>query len=223
MIRSIILDMDDTLYPENQFRIGGYRAAADYLAPHVGKKRSEIISMCTDIFIRHGYRQVLSQVLDVLGAERDMLSSLIRVYRSHVPVLRLYKDAERLLKSISRTCKWVVLTDGVPKIQYRKALKLGLYNSPGEILFARELGNGTGKPDVSMYPEIMKKLCSEPDEVLAIGDNPMKDLSGAHSVGIKTVLVDRYGMMMEKDKLHADLVIKNLGVLEEILNSTGLP
>ena len=51
---------------------------------------------------------------------------------------------------------------------------------------------------------ILKKNGLEPGEVVAIGDRVIHDISGAASVGMKTVLVDRIGEGILRGWIPAD-------------------
>lgn len=52
---------------------------------------------------------------------------------------------------------------------------------------------GLQKPDIRIYEEAIKRLCTRPEEVMMVGDNMYCDVFGPHLAGLDAILIDRKG------------------------------
>ena len=103
-LSAVLLDLDDTLYPERDFVRGGFQAAAALVADASRIRSPLTASSLFNLFWQHfeqGLRgSVFDAVLSQLNIPRDptLIDELVRAYRSHEPQLTLFLDADRVLK-----------------------------------------------------------------------------------------------------------------------------
>lgn len=109
MIRLIIFDLDDTLYPEMDFVKSGFRNVSEALSRDFGFQTREIYCLLINAF-NEDRKLVFNRVLNTLGINDDAyLTKIISIYRTHEPKIQLYPDAEKMLpflkkKLLIRTC-----------------------------------------------------------------------------------------------------------------------
>lgn len=101
-----------------------------------------------------------------------------------------YDDAASTLEILSGRFRLALVTNGAPDFQALKLERSGLRRFFDAVLISGAVGYG--KPDPRIFQMAREQLGGvEPAEVLMVGDNPTRDVAGAHAAGIFAVLVDR--------------------------------
>jgi putative hydrolase of the HAD superfamily len=185
MIQALIFDLDDTLYPERDFVISGYRAVARHIADSHAFSFDEIFSAMTVTLETLGRRKVFSALLVRFPGISIPLTQLIEVYREHSPSINLFPGYLELLKDLAARCRLGIITDGLPDIQARKVRALGIGSIMDKIIYSWEYGSERGKPHPLSFSLMLESLQTDPRSALFIGDNPEKDGRGAHGVGMR--------------------------------------
>ena len=200
---AVLLDLDDTLYPEREFARGGFRAAAAVLATQVSRSSDELFELLWKPFERGVRGSIFDNALTELNVPREaiVIDELVRAYRSHEPELTLFADAERLLTVISPRYELGLLTDGPADVQRRKVKALGLQSRVESIVYSDDFGREHWKPSPIPYLELLRKMHVDPSQAVYVGDNPKKDFIGARRLGLQTVRIRRPGT--EHGHLHA--------------------
>ncbi len=212
-MRSIIFDLDDTLYSERRFVLSGFAAVARYLERQLGVPRGDSFRVLAGE-LRHGRRsRALQAVCTEFGLAEEIVPRLINVIRTHRPRLRLPAANARLLASLRPGWRIAVLTNGLPALQARKIRALGLAPLVDHVVFACE-HSAHGKPDKAPFIETLHRLGAEPHETVLVGDDPWCDIAGARRVGLRTIRLQarrrRKGVVAVAE---ADVVI---GTLSEV-------
>jgi putative hydrolase of the HAD superfamily len=70
------------------------------------------------------------------------------------------------------------------------------------------LGREKEKPSIAAYKLALKKIKSRPEETAFIGDNPLRDFSGAKKLNIKTIRILRGEYKDIKTTKDIDFTIK---------------
>ncbi|MFN6496345.1 MAG: HAD family hydrolase [Nostoc sp. DedQUE01] len=78
-----------------------------------------------------------------------------------------------------------IITNGREKLQKLKIEKLGI-EQYFEVILISEV-EGIKKPDAEIFNRALKKLEVKAGESVFIGDDPVNDIFGANSVGMKTI------------------------------------
>lgn len=217
----MLLDLDDTLYPERDFARGGFRAAAAMLSTRIERSSDELFEMLWRQFESGARGSIFNSVLAELNVPHDatLIDDLVRAYRSHEPQLTLFADADRLLElffprsalkhslmPIAATedvsvltvggMVWPryglgLLTDGPADVQRRKVKALGLQSRVEAIVYSDDFGREHWKPSPIPYLELLRKMRIDPSNAVYVGDNPKKDFLGARRLGLQTVRIRR--------------------------------
>jgi putative hydrolase of the HAD superfamily len=186
-MRGIIFDLDDTLYRRADFVRSGFDAIARYvshswrcdgdaayatlIAAHAdGRKGREFQALCQE----HRLPQ-------------SLVSTLTKVFRRHQPALELDAGVGQMLE-IFRRDGWrlAVLTNGAPDVQRRKVAALGLEPLVDAVIYAEEHALG-GKPHPAAFHAALERLGVPASRCLCIGDDPVCDIAGARSRGLRTI------------------------------------
>lgn len=196
---AIFFDLDDTLYPEREYAFSGFTAVAEAFADRLGDAGRSAERMRWLFDSEHRSR-VFNSLLVELGLKEDpmLVREMIEVYRTHRPTIRLYYDAEVMLKKLRQEYRLGLLTDGRSATQGLKIDALGLRDRFDAILITSELGPGFGKPSPRPFEFISTRLQVVGSRSMYVADNPAKDFVAPNALGWMTVQIQRV------DGLYAD-------------------
>jgi putative hydrolase of the HAD superfamily len=184
---TVAFDLDDTLYPERDYVLSGFRAVAVWAA----SRFSEPVERCFCAFKElsasgpRGY--IFNRWLDSRGAPTELVPEMVRVYREHEPVIKPFPGISDLLDSLAQKCALGLISDGFLDVQRIKLRALGIEQYFSSVIFTDQLGVDSWKPSVHPFETMLKELESHPGEAVYVGDNPEKDFFGARRLGITTV------------------------------------
>lgn len=220
VIKSVIFDLDGTLYEEKEFVISGFKAVSKYLSSKHGLNPAEILEVLISDF-KNGLRKRNFDVLLEKKELKENVKKLINVYRTHKPYISLYRDAKKVLPELSRH-KLGLITDGRKKTQENKISALGIAEYFNVIIITYAYGRDCWKPSSKSFKIALDTLGTLPEESIYVGDNPLKDFLGAKKLGIHTVRVKRrsgeYDHIKVNDEYDADYTIHNLLTLKTIID-----
>jgi putative hydrolase of the HAD superfamily len=184
MIRAIVFDLDDTLYPESDFVTSGYRAVARHVADAYGCSFKAAFTTMMTTYVTHSRRMVFPVLLKRHLNASVPLAELVEVYRQHRPRIRMFPGYSRLLQRFAREYRLGIITDGLPQVQERKVEALHLKNLMHKIIYTWEYGPEKEKPHSIAFCLMLESLQADPASALFVGDNPEKDCKGAHGAGM---------------------------------------
>jgi len=168
----VVLDLDDTLYLEKDYKESGYKAVIEYLVYLYSVPREDL-----DKTVEAG-GDVLLALANLVGVP-SVKESLLWVYRLHRPNISLTRDAEHFLKILAeRKITTLILTDGRSASQRMKLKSLGLYDYP---VFISDEFNGSVKPSLKRFKYIEEYYPSS--KFVYVGDNPRKDFFAPNKLG----------------------------------------
>lgn len=187
MFLSILFDLDETLYPYNQFVLGGFRNSAAYAFTHLGIDRREFFLKCLQEWRKQGNSgKIFNTVLKSLGIPDKHIPAFVNAFRSNKPALSPYHDAFDFISKLHGETRLGIITDGHKDVQRQKIKALGLLPYFAVTVFTEKCGRP--KPSPLPYCIALSLLGSPPPgRVVYIGDNPYKDFAGAKKLGIYTV------------------------------------
>jgi putative hydrolase of the HAD superfamily len=191
---AIIFDMDNTLYPEQQFIRSGFRAVAAEVSLRFGTPYRDGLATLLRA-LRLGSRAEALQILcAVHGLPQSAIGDLVDVIRAHDPVLHLPETTRTALRR-ARAEGWRlgVLTNGLPTTQARKVRALGIDTLVDTIVYGEEWGSGRGKPDREPFDLTRCRLNVPTAQTVFVGDDESRDIEGARQAGFRTILVRQPG------------------------------
>ena len=186
----VVVDLDDTLYPERSFHDSGFR----WIARRTGLNLDG--SALRDAYdaLRAGGRP-----LDVLSRATGVpVSTLLAWHRGHPPDIALYPDASRFLDSLrDARIPIVLLTDGRSVTQGNKIAALGLHDKLHAALISEK--TGLPKANAAAFRNAAAHLLGR-SPLYYFGDNPTKDVEHPTSLGWRVHL-----MLSRGDNVHAQI------------------
>ncbi len=98
-IKLIAFDLDDTLYPEIDFVKSGFRAVAQAVEKRFHLSCS-FYDVLWDIFMEGERNKTFDMAIQRAGvpADSQLVQDMIIIYRTHVPAITLYPDAQEILE-----------------------------------------------------------------------------------------------------------------------------
>ena len=180
MIKAVVYDLDDTLFPEASFRESGFR----FIAAYVQKNGFRI----SEKDIRAAYAEHPKKTFDML-VERYTLpfaaSDLVDLYRTHPPRIQPYRGVREILEKLKKKYALGLITDHHAGMQRNKVAALALAAYFTRIIYSED--RGTSKPDPALFEEMKEYMRCKAGEIVYVGDNEQKDFVGARAAGYITV------------------------------------
>jgi putative hydrolase of the HAD superfamily len=188
--QAVVLDLDDTLYPEAAYVRSGFRAVAARAEETLGVPAAEVEAQLLALFEAGVRGDTFDRWLAARGLGGDVaVGDLVAAYRAHPPDIDPFPEAEPLLRRLRAGGYALgVLTDGDPAVQGGKLDALGLRDAVDAVVVTGELGPDAGKPSPRGYEEILRRLGhASPGEAVYVSDNPAKDFVGARRAGMRSI------------------------------------
>lgn len=223
MIKAVIFDLDDTLYPERDYVSSGFRAVAQWSEANLGIPAASTFRELEGLLESGVRHNTFDQWLNARGLNKSLVPRLIQVYREHQPVIEPFPEATILLTTLLPQYRIGLVSDGWLDVQQRKFAALDLARYFHATVFSDEFGREAWKPNPKPFEVIMARLeCSPAADAVYVGDNPSKDFLGARRAGLASVWVCRPGafytqMAPETVEHRPDLTIASLGELPNAL------
>ncbi|MCL2877289.1 MAG: HAD family hydrolase [Acidobacteria bacterium] len=189
MIQAILFDLDDTLYPESEFALGGYRAVARAAAAPGECEYEKAFDCMQTAFRAAGRKEVFPCLLARFPGLSMTLEDMVRVYREHVPEIRLFPGYRQLLEELGKKYRMGIITDGLPAVQRGKVRALEIEKLFEKIVYSWDYGVQRQKPHSYPFSLMLEALGIPPQSALFVGDSPEKDGRGARGAGMFYVRV----------------------------------
>lgn len=176
----LLLDLDDTLFPEWDFVRSGYRAVSKHIASQTSLPAEHVYNtLCYD-HQKYGRNRIFDRVATALDLPPDRIPELIETYRSHIPAITFYPGVEAALATLRRSYRIAVVTDGAAAVQRRKAAALTLQDHVDTIVYCWDIKHP--KPSPEGFLAAAQALDADPRHALVIGDDPFLDLPAAEAM-----------------------------------------
>lgn len=185
----VVLDLDDTLYLEADYRASGLREVCRMVNSLTLQTESSAIQ--SSDFVNSN--DPLAQIGDQAGLSSNLKESLLWIYRLHAPDIQLSPEVAEAVAALESACKAVaVLTDGRSVSQRLKLKALGLSHLPAYI----SEDYGSCKPEPLRFQKVMSDFPAA--EYVYLGDNPKKDFVAPNALQWKTV-----GLLAGPQNIHS--------------------
>lgn len=192
MVTTVIFDLDDTLYPERDYCMSGFRAVAGYIAQRFpGASADFLFEKMKAEFVAENRTRTFNAALEAAGItyDRECIAKLVEVYREHRPDLKLPDVTRDVLDGLTLRYKLALLTDGYLPEQRLKVEALGIEKYFGCVIYTEELGRENWKPSPLGFQKIMYELGIEAGECVYVADNEQKDFIAPNLLGMASIKV----------------------------------
>lgn len=201
MIKAIVFDLDDTLYPEMDYVKSGFSVVAAAAKEKYGISDG-------DGKLMRLFELNKSGVFDRFSAENGLSAEaagcFVETYRNHKPNITLSDEVRDLLIALrQKGFKLGIITDGRPQGQRNKIAALGLAELTDEIIVTDELGGvAYRKPDPKAFEMMCKVFDIRPEEMVYVGDNPQKDFAVKKFLPVKTIEIRLPSRIRQNEKYY---------------------
>lgn len=219
-IKSIVFDLDDTLYNEKMFVINGFREVSLYLNKLTGLGSNIFYVYLVRDLVRNGRGSNFNSLIKYFKLTNEVnVNTLLNIYRSNGIKLTLYRDAEEILNDLNQDYAIGLITDGNSLSQSTKIKNLNICDLFDNIILTGDYGDGYGKPNGRSYLEMLAYFKHEPKQSVYVGDNPFKDFLYPNNIGMKTFRLMRgeYREVIMGSKYDAKHKIKYLSEILEFI------
>jgi len=224
MIKTIIFDLDDTLYDEIEYCRSGLRVVAEFVANLPGTPTAEnILGAFWQQFTAGNRTTVFNEALDRLKINYDkkLIDELVKVYRNHFPKITLPEDCRDILSQLNKKYTLALLTDGFLPAQRLKVQALGIEKYFKSIVYTEQLGRQFWKPSPVGFERLLENLNAEPETTAYIADNEEKDFIAPNKLGFSSIQIIRPSQLhteaSEKAQAKAQYVIYEIKQLPQLL------
>lgn len=221
MIRAVVFDLDDTLYPEISYAEDGFRKAAAILENLYGVKNAYQK-------IRTLFDEDRMGVFDRLCSSESLpekaVEDAVDTYRKNQPEkLEFYPKTKDVLQYLRQNgFKTGVITDGRPFSQRAKIRALGAEAYFDAIIVTDEIGREYRKPHPRAFEEMARKLNVRTEEMMYVGDNPQKDFAVKEYLSLKTVQIRTGGLYQDaeyRNDIVPDEIVADIREILELVRS----
>ena len=175
----VVFDLDDTLYAESDYRKSGIIYVKNFVTGLYGKNTYQCPLALDDLIASDDF---IGKIADAYKLPKAIKDSLLWIYRTHKPSIKIKPDVQKVIFSLELACKsLIILTDGRSVTQRLKIEALGLNRFPAYI--SEEFSSE--KPSLDRFIMIANKFGN--GNYVYIGDNPQKDFLAPNSLGWKTI------------------------------------
>lgn len=211
MVKAVLFDIDNTLFPSNDFaELARRNAITAMIGAGLTADADEVYNKLCKVIGRYGpnYPKHFNALLKELGVKTNpkIIAAGIFAYHQAKRGISPYADVPKTIMHLrKRGYRICVASQGRALKQWDKLIRLGLHNMFHEVFV-------TPRKSKRFYRSILKKLKLNPREVMMVGDNIETDIKPARQLGIITVLVAPKHSMKG-----ADYTVKNIGELPRIM------
>ncbi|OHB61630.1 MAG: hypothetical protein A2167_01560 [Planctomycetes bacterium RBG_13_46_10] len=204
MIKTVVFDLDDTLYDEIDYCRSGFASVAEFLANLLKLPAHKTFNTLWRQFQAGNRRKTFNAALDELSIRYDdnLIQELISVYCNHIPKINLPDDSRDVLVELSGKYTLALLTDGYLPAQQLKVQALGIEKYFKCIVYTEQLGRNCWKPSPVGFEKLLKTLNISAETAAYVADDEKKDFIGPNKLGIVTIQIIRPA------RLHTESAIK---------------
>ncbi|MCL6588782.1 MAG: HAD family hydrolase [Firmicutes bacterium] len=229
MLKTVLFDLDDTLFDHKYARLCALRALQD-LHPVLQSVPLDELEKEHEILLAAGYFSVLDKTISLYDSRLERIRSLFRIYGvslsgaetkyyagyyNHVyeKNRQAVPGAKRFLESLKPPLIIGVVSNGLTEFQMEKIRLCEMEGLIDFTVFSEDVG--VRKPNRRIFEIALEKAAASPEEALFIGDAWPTDIVGANNCGIRSIWLNRYGLTCPDPKLAHE--IHDFDSLENII------
>jgi len=222
MIKAIIFDLDDTLFPSTSFTETARKEAVKAMIQSGLKANfEEAMEKLMEIIKEKGsnYNKHFNELVKFFNGSEDpriIFKGVMTYHNIKTSLLRPNIKTIKTLFYLTTKFKLFLVTDGLYEKQWDKIVRLGLdaFFDESNTFISEKVG--FKKPDLRLFKFVLEKCNLKGKECVFVGDRIDKDLKPAKELGMKTVRILTGKYSKEKDK--ENVVDYEIKELDDLLN-----
>jgi len=189
-IHGVLVDLDDTLYPQAQFLDAAWRAVAQR-GTEFGLDRTALLTQLRRAAATGSDRGgIINRALANIGASQLPIAVFLAAFRNACPAqLTPYPGVREALAELRHRAPLALISDGEVAGQQRKLAALGLTEAFDLVVFSDQWGREFRKPHPHPFHAALQGLAIPTELAVMIGDRPDKDVAGAQAAGVRAIRV----------------------------------
>ncbi|WP_457620959.1 TIGR02253 family HAD-type hydrolase [Methanopyrus sp.] len=198
MIKAVLFDVDDTLYPSSKLAEEARRNAiramieagleTDMSEEELYRELQEVVKEYGSNHPRHF--DLLLRRIGVDPEPKLIAAAVVAYHDTKFAYLKPYPDVIPTLMQLREMgFKLGAVTSGLAVKQWEKLIRLGIHHFFHEVVISEEIG--VEKPNPKIFIEAARRLGVKPEEAVYVGDRLDKDIRGANRAGMVTVRIRR--------------------------------
>ncbi len=223
-IRTITLDLDDTLWAITPVIVRAEKALYAWLSEHYPKitelfTPSDMLQMRQDVvseniershdftFLR---RTVLGQIGEAAGYGDAPVEGAMEVFQALRNDVEVFPEVRPTLTALGEKYNVIAVTNGNANLE-----AIGLRDLFDDVVAAASVG--AAKPAQAIFDVAVEAGGADYHETLHVGDHPEVDVVGANEAGLKSVWVNRNGEDWPDHLQRPDAIVRDVGELLALL------
>jgi putative hydrolase of the HAD superfamily len=188
-LQGIVFDLDDTLYPQVEYKRSGFKIVAHWATVHLGLDYEECLEQLEVILRNKGpsYHHMFDDLISHFGLDQEIVPVMVKIFVDHAPRIACYPKVPEMLSRLGRSFRLGILTDGPVTVQQQKIASLKLECHVDLILYSNSLS--MEKPEPALFAWFEQQFSLSGTSLVYVGDNPAKDFIGARSRKWMTIRV----------------------------------
>ena len=223
-IRTITLDLDDTLWAIHPVIVRAERALYTWLGEHYPRitelfSPEDVLQLRNDIVAEHWdkshdfyflRRKVLSKISHAAGYGDAPVDDAMTVFQALRNDVEVFPEVRPALDALGEKYCVIAVTNGNANLE-----AIGLRDLFDDVVSATSAG--AAKPARQIFDVAVSAGGADHHETLHVGDHPEADVVGANEAGLRSVWVNRHGVDWPDHLQRPDAIVRDIGGLLSLL------
>jgi len=225
-IKIILFDIDDTLYDyQKHLQMLADKAAFSVLEPKHSEASKLYRKAKENLKLLYATKQITHNQFYDRKTRYSILLELMDIKNKSLAIkmdnafwkaikenIKPFKNSKKVLSDLKKFYTLGVVTNGLKCQQHLKLKNMGLTDFFDYVFTSEDAG--IEKPNKEFFEHVLKKLGAQNHECILVGNDPIDDIVGAKSIGMKTIF---YGNKTDLKGITSDYMINDILQLENIL------
>jgi putative hydrolase of the HAD superfamily len=223
-IRTITLDLDDTLWAIHPVIVRAERSLYKWLREHYPRitelfSPEDVLQLRNDIVAEHWgkshdfyflRRKVLSKISNAAGYGDAPVDEAMTVFQAMRNDVDVFPEVRPALGALGEKYCVIAVTNGNANLE-----AIGLSDLFDDVVSATSAG--AAKPARQIFDIAVSAGGADHHETLHVGDHPEADVVGANEAGLRSVWVNRHGANWPDHLQRPDAIVRDIGELLSLL------
>lgn len=189
MLKAIGLDLDNTLYDQDQFEIPAFRKISRIVSSEYNIPKLVYFKNLVELYKTGQKSRSFDKAFQMIKElpqdwEKFITSKVLPAYRDNKPILSLYDGVREFIEYLkSKGLILVLITNGNVDIQNYKIDALGIRKYFDRVYISDSYNPPARKPDTRMFLDFLRDFNLKSKECMYIGDS--ENDSSSETLGIK--------------------------------------